>query len=614
MAAAESGSTPAPVVTAPVAAPAVAPLEILAPQGEALRTTRAVVHLLGRTSAGSSVRVNGEPVTVFGSGVFARDGLALVLGANRITVAVTAASGALTTQTLTVERVLPSPGPSWPADEAWLDGASLQPAELQRLAPGEAVEVAVRATPGRRVQAALAGEAWQPLVEAAPGRYRGWLRFERPGEIEPAPVRVRLLPLPAPLPASVARPARRPPARRPGGARTAASLVALTPGAVGQWPADATRLFVVGADGVEPTHGLHEVRLGGPSLGELPPGTLLQASGERGAQLRLALAPDTAVWAPRSALAPAAPGTRPPQLAFASVSVSGGDDGSDLLRVPLPAPVPYAVRARRDAAGRHVLEIELYAAHHAATWITHRRAPALVDELVAEQAGPGRVRLSAFLRTPRLWGWRVRPAAGALELQLLPAPAIDAAAPLRGLHVALEAGHGGPDNLGAVGATGTPEKDFNRWTTDLLAEALRAAGARVSDIRPGDDNPTLRERARRAEASGAQLYVSVHANAADTGAGYLRTSGASTYYKHAPSQRFAAAVHRRVLAATGLPDFGLVGNFNYAPLRLLTAMPALLVEQAFVSHPGDEARLLDPAFRATLAEAVRQGLEEALRG
>ncbi|MFN7547703.1 MAG: N-acetylmuramoyl-L-alanine amidase, partial [Pseudomonadota bacterium] len=217
------------------------------------------------------------------------------------------------------------------------------------------------------------------------------------------------------------------------------------------------------------------------------------------------------MWAPRSALVAAPAGTRVPRLAFGSVSVTGQDDGSDLLRVPLGAPLPYAVRVRRDAGGRHVLEVDVFGAHHAATWITHRRGPALVDELVVEQAGPGRVRLTAFLRAPRLWGWRAEPAPGALELRLMPTPAVDAAAPLRGLHVALEAGHGGPANLGAVGATGVPEKDINRWTTDALAEELRAAGARVTDVRPADDNPTLRERVRRARAAGAQLYVSVHA-------------------------------------------------------------------------------------------------------
>jgi N-acetylmuramoyl-L-alanine amidase len=589
-------------VTAPVTAAALPALEVLAPQGEALRSTRSVVHLLGRTSAGSVVRINGERVPVFGSGVFARDGLALAMGANRFVVEATSAAGASTSMALTVTRVDPPPGPRWPVDAGWIDGSSLQPAEAMRVAPGEPVEVALRATPGRLVQAALPGGAWQRLAEVALGRYRGFLAFERADDIEPAPVRVRLLP--------VAAPGSRPRSARP----AARPLVALTPGLVGQWRPDATRLFAVGPEGVEPTHGLHEVRLGGPSWGALPAGTLLQASGERGAHLRLALTPDTAVWAPRAALLPAAAGTPPPQVALSTVSVAGEDD-ADLVRVALGAPVPYAVRARRDATGRMALEIDICGAHHAATWVTHRRAPRSVDELVVEQAGPGRVRITAWLRTPRLWGWRVEPAPGALQVRLLPVPpSVGTATPLQGLRIALEAGHGGPTNLGAVGATGTPEKDFNRWTTDTLATELLAAGAQLVDIRPGDTNPTLRERAARAETEAAQLYVSVHANAADTAGGYLRVSGASTYYKHAPSQPLAAAVHRRLLAATALPDFGLVGNFNYAPLRLLTAMPSVLVEQAFVSHPGDEAQLLDPAFRARLAQAVRLGIEDALRG
>ena len=117
----------------------------------------------------------------------------------------------------------------------------------------------------------------------------------------------------------------------------------------------------------------------------------------------------------------------------------------------------------------------------------------------------------------------------------------------------------------------------------------------------------------RDSASGAQLFVSVHANATDTAGGFLRVAGTSTFYKHATGRDAAAAVQRRMLEHTGLDDFGLVGNFNYTPIRLATNVPAILVEQAFVSHPGDEARLLDPAFRATTARAVRAGLEDFLR-
>jgi N-acetylmuramoyl-L-alanine amidase len=176
--------------------------------------------------------------------------------------------------------------------------------------------------------------------------------------------------------------------------------------------------------------------------------------------------------------------------------------------------------------------------------------------------------------------------------------------------VALEAGHGGPDNLGAVGATGVPEKDINLWTVQALQANLQAAGAQVHLVRAGDDVITLRERARSAMDSQAHVFISVHANSVDTTGGVLRVGGVSHYYKHANGRDLAAAFQRRLLVATGLPDYGLIGNFNYTPMRLATWLPSLLIEQAFVSHPGEEAQLLDPAFRARTAQGVRLALQD----
>jgi N-acetylmuramoyl-L-alanine amidase len=204
--------------------------------------------------------------------------------------------------------------------------------------------------------------------------------------------------------------------------------------------------------------------------------------------------------------------------------------------------------------------------------------------------------------------------ADALRIVLRPAPVVgDAAVPLKGLRVALEAGHGSAANAGAVGAMGVFEKDINQLTAQALQAELEAAGATVVQVREGDDNPTHRERAARATASGAHLFVSVHGNAADVAGGFLRAQGTSSYHKHDTGVDLAQAVHRRVLDQTGLADFGRVGNFNYAPIRLVTWMPAMLFEQAFLTHPADEAQLLDPAFRARMARAVRQGVEDFLR-
>jgi len=593
------------------------PLDVLAPVATGAPTTREFVHLLGRTAPDAQVRVAGEPAPVYRTGVFVRDRLPLALGLNTFTLQATGADGQVTVRTLQVERVAPPAPAQWPADRLWLDGSSLRPDQDLRVAPGEPVEVAVRATPGQQVQARLPGQGWQPLAEASPGRYRAALAFATSGEVEPAPVMVRVLA--RSLPAAAQRQGRAAP--RANASRPSTAVQAQTPGAAGQWRADPERLHVVGPEGATLLHGLHEVRLGGPSLTELPSGTLLAARAQRGDHLQVQLSPDTTAWVAQAAVAPAAPGTPVPRVHFTTLSLSGQAEG-DALQVPLAAAVPYAVRAVAGTGGQHHLEVDIYGAHHATTWITHGASARVVREVTAEQAAPDRVRLTVALQQPRLWGWRVERTATALRIVLRAAPVLapqdpgpgsGLVSPLAGLRVALEAGHGGPTNLGAVGATGTPEKDINRWTVDALQAELRAAGAQVVMIREGDDNPPLRERARRAEAADAHLFISVHGNAADTGGGYLRVGGTSTYYKHATGRDLAAAVQQRLLARTGLADFGLVGNFNYAPIRLATSMPAVLVEQAFLSNPADEAQLLDPAFRALLAQAVRQGLEDFVR-
>ena len=573
-------------------------LDLLSPADPRPSTAREFVNVLGRTAPGSTVRVGGEAVTVYSTGVFVRDRVPLALGTNSIRIEATSSTGQTLERVLEVERTAPPPGVVWPNDRLWLDGSSLRPAELLRVAPGEPVDVAVRATPGQQVQARLPGQDWQPLVETTPGSYRALLRFEGAGDVEPAPVELRLDG--EALPRSV----------RP------RSVLTMSPGSVGAWRGDPQRLVVTGPDGADLLHGLHEVRLGGPNLAELPAGTVLQLSGQRGDRLRVQLSPDTTAWVAERSVQPAPPGTLRPYAVFTNVSVAGGANAADgdTVTLALPPGQPYAVRAVSVPGGGQMLQLDIWGAHEAATWITHRASTRLVREARVEQTGADRVRVHIELVGGRLWGWRAERVGASLRIALRPAPVLPATgSPLAGLRVALEAGHGSADNLGAVGATGVPEKDINRWTALALQAELEAAGAQVVQVREGDDNPPQRERARRVTASEAQLFISVHANSADTTLGYLRAAGTSTYYKHPTGRDLAVAVQRRLLELTGLPDFGVIGAFNYAPTRLVTWMPAILFEQAFVSHPGEEARLLDPDFRALMARAVRMGVEDYLR-
>lgn len=626
-AAAQAAPAPAPPVVAPApaveaaspAAPAPLPLQVLSPRADGPPTTAAQVHVLGRTAPGARVQVGGQPAQVFGSGIFALDHVAVDLGSSAIVVQAQSPSGQISTQTLQVLRVPPPAAVQWPADRLYINGSSLQPDQLMQLAPGQTVEVAVQATPGQWVRARLPGEGWRALHEASPGRYRASLAFSGSADVAAAAVKVQLQGVAA------AR------GRKPH------AISSWTPGWVGQWRADPDRLWAVGEGGAGLLHGLHDVRLGGPYLAELLPGTLLRVTGQQGGSpagppsnarsplpatghLRVQLAPDSEAWVAASEGRYAPAGTAPPQAHFTSLSVAAGADG-DVVHIPLSSAVPFAVQASAHSheyrggttAGAPGIDIDLYSTHHATTWISHRANARVVREVTAEQRSPGRVRLHLSLQGPRLWGWRVERTADALRVIVRPPPVpAREGPPLAGLRVALEPGHGGPTNLGAVGPTGTPEKEFNRWTALALQQELESAGAQVVMVRAEDHNPSLLERALRAVAADAHVYISLHANAADTSRGHLRVSGTSTYYKHAHSRDLAAAVQRRLLQETGLNDFGLVGNFNYTPIRLLTWMPAVLVEQAFVSHPGDEARLLDPAFRQQVARAVRQGLQDFL--
>jgi N-acetylmuramoyl-L-alanine amidase len=599
-------------------------LELLAPRAAAgedrIAIAREYVNVLGRSAPGARVNIAGEMAATFSTGVFVRDRVPLAMGANRIAV-VAELGGERAEAVLEIERTPQPPATDWPRDTLWLDGSSLDPAEPRWLAPGEALEPSVRATAGQKVEARLPGMAgWTPLVEApaGSGRYNGSLHWPAAAaaDVPAASVAYRVSPLTLPT--------------RGPRARWARPVLALSPSTIGLWAAEPRRVVRVAdnASATGPTfpvallHGNHEVRLGGPNLGEAWPGTLLRVLARQGGRLRVQLAPGQEAWIDERATEPAAAGARVPQPVFTSfgVDTSGGDAEGDVLTLPLGAvPVPHLVRVASQPEGavaREGLTLDLWGPHYAQTWITHRAGRRVVDEAFVRPVGPQHIRLHVALKPgQRLWGWRTERTGGGLRLFVRGAPSLAAApaSPLAGLKVAVEAGHGSADNLGAVGATGVPEKDINRWTAELLVEELKAAGALPVIIREGDSNPPLAERARRVVASGAHLFVSIHANASDTAGGYLRVSGVSHYYKHDTGRRFAAALQQRLLADTGLADFGLVGNFNYTPIRLATWCPAVLVEQAFMSHPGDEAKLLDPAFRALMARSIRAALEQALR-
>lgn len=86
--------------------------------------------------------------------------------------------------------------------------------------------------------------------------------------------------------------------------------------------------------------------------------------------------------------------------------------------------------------------------------------------------------------------------------------------------------------------------------------------------------------------------------------------GSSTYYKHITNRDFAETMLERLLEL-GVPNFGLVGNFNFS-LAAPTEYPVVLLELLFMSSIWDEDKLIDPDFRKKMVNNIVLGLEDYL--
>jgi N-acetylmuramoyl-L-alanine amidase len=216
--------------------------------------------------------------------------------------------------------------------------------------------------------------------------------------------------------------------------------------------------------------------------------------------------------------------------------------------------------------------------------------------------------------------------------------------------IVIDPGHGG-DDVGTQGARGTVEKDY----VLQLARRVRAGiegrfGLRVLLTRDSDENTPLDRRTSLANNNKAELFISLHANAAVRpavrGAQVIslspedyRAAGGETGPPELPvpvvgggtrridivpwdlaQMAFAdksasvAAMLVRQLAERGVPL--QPSPAVRMPLRVLVGanMPAVLLEVGFLSNPEDEAALAGPDRSTAIVEAIIAAIAEARRG
>jgi N-acetylmuramoyl-L-alanine amidase len=171
--------------------------------------------------------------------------------------------------------------------------------------------------------------------------------------------------------------------------------------------------------------------------------------------------------------------------------------------------------------------------------------------------------------------------------------------------IVIDPGHGGKDP-GAIGPSGLKESDVNLTLAHLVASRLTDKHT-VFMTRMNDDFVALSNRTLFANAKKADIFVSIHCNAATN----PLANGTETYYASSTGARLAKGIHDR-LVALGLKDRGIKQG-TYWVLRK-THMPAVLVEVGFISHAAEEIQLGSTDFMSLAADAITEGILDYLGG
>ena len=182
--------------------------------------------------------------------------------------------------------------------------------------------------------------------------------------------------------------------------------------------------------------------------------------------------------------------------------------------------------------------------------------------------------------------------------------------------ILLDVGHGGFDG-GTVGIdTKVTEADLNLAVARRLAQELASRGYFVFMTRMGDyalgrsKNDDMKWRKNVMKLGIFDLSVSIHMNALDSD---RDVKGARIYcYKNGTEgQKLAAAV------IEGLQNASANVRANVYTGNLMVVRepvcPATLVECGFLSNHDEELLLQDPAYQATLAKGIADGIASYLK-
>ena len=182
---------------------------------------------------------------------------------------------------------------------------------------------------------------------------------------------------------------------------------------------------------------------------------------------------------------------------------------------------------------------------------------------------------------------------------------------LLGKIICLDPGHGGNDP-GAVGPSGTREKDNTLAISLLLKDMLENNGATVILTRdtdrtvansPDSTSEELKARVEIATDGNADIFISIHNDSFTSNIGMGTTT---FHYGDGDSIKLAACIQKNLVTELGTKD----RSSRFASFYVIryAKMPAILVEVAFISNPEEEVLLSSTDGRIKIAESIFHGI------
>ena len=188
--------------------------------------------------------------------------------------------------------------------------------------------------------------------------------------------------------------------------------------------------------------------------------------------------------------------------------------------------------------------------------------------------------------------------------------AVQSGQPLKGKIIAIDAGHGGGDP-GAIGVTGTAEKEINLILAKKMKILLEEKGAMVVMTRTDDSvysdikKEELDHRAALVQKKDAELFLSIQCNAVPNPS----LHGAQTFYNPGSEngEILAKCIQNRFVKTLKNTDREAL-TLSSAYIMSKLEIPAIMVEVGFLSNTEEEALLNDDAYREKIVAAIYGGI------